>query len=687
MKHSFLMLMGGIISLSLLSGCAGKNKKSSTASETVPAFEVQNMDTTVSPGEDFFSYVNGSWIKNHPIPADKDAFSAFEEIFEKNRENIKTIIETAAQNKSAAPGSIDLKIGMFYNTGMDTVKIEKQGIEPLRDFLKRIDAMKNAADVQSTAAYFQTFGLSPFFYIFSNSDQKNSEMVIANIYQSGIGLPDRDYYFRTDESSKAIRKAYIDHLTKMFILLKDKPEVASKNAATVMKLETQLAKASFTHIENQDPQKTYNKMTLEALAKLTPNFDWKAYLKNIGYPQITEMNIYQPVFLKELSSMMNTVAVDDWKTFMRWYLINSAAAYLSRDFEDQNFDFYYRTLSGQEKKEPRWKLVLDETSGSLGEAIGQLYVKTYFPPEAKQKMIDLVNYLKISMRSRIENLAWIGAETKAEALAKLDKMNVKVGYPDKWRDYSALKISEDSYVLNKLQSGNFEFVYEMDKVGKPVDRTEWGMTPQTVNAYYSSAKNEIVFPAGILQPPMFNMDADDAINYGAIGMVIGHEMTHGFDNSGRQFDKDGNLRDWWTPADVKSFEAHTKILVDEYNQFEVLDSLFINGQMTLGENIADLGGATISLYAYKLSLNGKPAPELIDGFTGEQRFFLSMAQAWRTNMRDQQLRKRVLTDEHSPAKYRVNGTVFNMPEFYKAFPQVKEGDKLFRAEALRPVIW
>ncbi len=681
------MLLGGVLTLSLLSGCAGKNKKTDATGSVYPAFEVQNMDTTVNPGDDFFEYVNGTWIKNHPIPADKDSYSTFEEIFEKSREDIKAIIETAAKNTQATPGSIDKKIGMFYNTGMDTVKIDQAGVTPLDDFFKRIEAMKTAADVQSFSAYLQTFGLSPFFYVFSNADKKNSEMVIANIYQSGLGLPDRDYYFRTDEESKQLREAYMTHLTKMFVFLKDAPEVAAKNAQTIMKIETQLAKASLTQVENQDPQKTYNKMTVDALGKLTPNIDWKAYLKNIGYPEITEINIYQPGFLKELSSMMNTVAVDDWKAFMRWSLINSTAAYLSRDFEDQNFDFYYRTLSGQEQKEPRWKLVLDETSSSLGEAIGQLYVNKYFPPEAKQKMTDLVNNLKISMHSRIENLTWIGTETKAEALAKLDKMNVKVGYPDKWRDYSALKISEDSYVTNMLQSGNFEFTYEMNKVGKPVDRTEWSMTPQTVNAYYSPAQNEIVFPAGILQPPMFNLNADDAINYGAIGMVIGHEMTHGFDNSGRQYDKDGNLRDWWTPADVKSFNDHTKILVDEYNQFEVLDSLFINGQMTLGENIADLGGTTIAYYAYKLSLNGKTAPEPIDGFTGEQRFFLSMAQVWRTNMREQQLRKRVLTDEHSPAKYRVNGTVFNMPEFYQAFPKVKEGNKLYRAVAMRPVIW
>jgi putative endopeptidase len=687
MKNSFLMLSAGLVSLAIISGCNGNKKESADSVKHYPAFEVQNMDTTINPGDNFYTYVNGNWIKSHPIPPDKDSYSVFEELFERNRDNIKSIIEKAAQEKDAHVGSVNATIGLFYNTGMDTVKTDKLGASPLNELFSKIDGMKTPADVQSVVAYLQTLGVNPFFYIFPNADQKNSEMVIANIYQSGIGLPDRDYYFRTDEASRKIRDAYKVHLVKMFGLLKDQPNVATKNAEIVIALETRLAKASFTHVENQDPQKTYNKMTIDQLAKLTPNFNWPEYLANIGYPGISEMNIYQLVFLKELNAMMKTVPVQDWKTFLRWNLINHASAYLSRDFEDQNFDFYYKTLSGQEVKEPRWKLVLDETSSALGEAIGQLYVKEYFPPEAKQKMVELTGNLKVSLHQRIENLTWIGPETKKEAIAKLEKMVVKVGYPDKWRDYSGLKITGDSYIQNVLQSGNFEFVYSMNKVGKPVDRTEWEMTPQTVNAYYNPNKNEIVFPAGILQPPFFNLYADDAINYGGIGLVIGHEMTHGFDNMGRQFDKDGNLRDWWTPADVKSFEAHTQILVDEYNQFEVLDSVFVNGKLTLGENIADLGGATVSYNAYKLSLKGKPAPEPIDGFTGDQRFFLSFAQIWRNNMREQQLRKRVLTDEHSPAVCRVNGVVFNMPEFYAAFPQVNKGDKLYRDEAIRPVIW
>ena len=677
----------GIFYLAFLQACTSNVKNATETMKKYPSFDVQNMDTTIKPGDDFYTYTNGKWLKNNPIPADKNSRSSFDELVEKNRHDIREIIEEAAATRDVQAGSNTEKIGTFYNSGMDTVAIEKQGITPLKMFFEKIETIKNIADVQSVGAFFQTYQISPFFFMFSNQDSKNSTSVIAQCYQAGIGLPERDYYFNNDESTKKIRKKYLIHLTKMFELLKDNSIVAGKNAETIMKMETQLAKASFTNIENQDPRKTYNKVTIEGLNKLAPDINWKPYFTRVGYPTLSEVNIYQPGFMIELSNMMKSVPVEDWKTFLRWQLINSTAGYLNKDIADQNFDFYSRTLSGQEKMEPRWKLILDVTSNSLGESIGQLYVKKYFPPVAKQKMVDLVVNLKKSLRQRIENLSWMGPQTKLEALAKLDKMGVKVGYPDKWRDYSGLAISSQSYVLNVLNSQAFEFRYSMDKVGKPVDPTEWGMTPQTVNAYYNPNRNEIVFPAGILQPPFFNMDADDAINYGAIGMVIGHEMTHGFDNMGRQFDKDGNLRDWWTKDDSKSFDALAAMLIDQYNKYEVLDSTFVNGKHTLGENIADLGGATVAYNAYKLSLVGKDAPKPIDGFTNFQRFFLSYAQIWRNNMREEELRKRVKTDEHSPAKVRINGVVYNMPEFYAAFPVIKPGNKLFRTEEQRPVIW
>jgi putative endopeptidase len=676
-----------ILTMTLLLGCTGKVRNTSDMVKKYPAFDVQNMDTSIKPGDDFFTYVNGTWMKNNPIPADKNSRSTFDELFEKNRHDIREIIEEAAAAKDAKPGSVAEKIGLFYNSGMDSISLEKEGIAPLKTFFEKIESIRNVADIQAVGAYFQTSGISPFFAVFSNQDAKNSTSVIAGCFQAGIGLPERDYYFNNDEPTKKIREEYLKHLTKMFELMKDEPAIAEKNAQTVMKMETQLAKASFTNVENQDPQKTYNKVTIDELKKLAPNMDWKSYFVQIGYPEISEINIYQPGFMKELSTMMTSIPVDDWKTFLRWQLINNTAAYLSQEFVKQNFDFYYTTLSGQEKMEPRWKLVLDVTSNSLGEAIGQLYVTKYFPPIAKQEMTDLVMNLKKSLKSRIENLTWMGPETKLEAVAKLEKMGVKVGYPDKWRDYTGLMVSSQPYVLNMLNSQSFEFRYNMNKIGKPVDPNEWGMTPQTVNAYYNPNRNEIVFPAGILQPPFFNLNADDAVNYGAIGMVIGHEMTHGFDNQGRQYDKDGNLRDWWTKDDSKAFEEHTNMLVDQYNHYEVLDSTFINGKLTLGENIADLGGCTVAYNAYKLSLQGKEAPNPIDGFNNYQRFFLSYAQIWRTNMRDKALRKRVKTDEHSPAKVRINGVVYNMPEFYAAFPGIKQGDKLFRPAEQRPVIW
>ena len=680
-------IMIGILTLALMQGCTSNVKNKVETVKKYPPFDVQNMDTKIKPGDDFYSYTNGAWLKNNPIPADKNSRSTFDELIEKNRHDIREIIEEAAATKDVHQGSNTEKIGKFYNSGMDTVSIEKKGIAPLKIFFDKIEAIKNISDVQSVGAYFQSYAISPFFSLFSNQDSKNSTSIIAQCFQAGIGLPDRDYYFTNDESTKKIREKYLIHLTKMFGLLGDEPNAAVKNAQTVMKMETQLAKSSFTNVENQDPQKTYNKVTIDGLNKLAPNIDWKSYFTQVGYPGLSEVNIYQPSFMIELSNMMKNVPVADWKTFLRWQLINSTAGNLNKAFENQNFDFYYKTLSGQEKMEPRWKLILDMTSNSLGETIGQLYVKKYFPPAAKQKMTDLVMNLKKSLKQRIENLSWMGPQTKLEALAKLDKMGVKVGYPDKWRDYSGLVISSESYVRNVLSSQAFEFRYTMDKVGKPVDPTEWGMTPQTVNAYYNPFRNEIVFPAGILQPPFFNVDADDAVNYGAIGMVIGHEMTHGFDNLGRQFDKDGNLRDWWTKEDSKSFDAHADMIVEQYNHYEVLDSAFVNGKHTLGENIADLGGATVAFNAYKLSLEGKEAPNPIDGFTNFQRFFLSYAQIWRTNMRDEELRKRVKTDEHSPAKVRINGVVYNMPEFYAAFPDIKPGDKLFRAPEQRPVIW
>lgn len=673
-----------VLAISII-GCKGYHNKKDLSSSEV--FSVKNMDLNIKPGDDFFGYVNGTWIKNHPIPQDKSSFDAFEELSEKNRRDLLDIFKEVSGTKNSSSDPISRKIGDLYNSGMDTIKIEQLNIKPLDDFYSRVDNIKTIADVQDVASYLQQYGIAPFFSVFPNPDQKNSSMMIANTWQAGIGLPDRDYYFKKDDASKKIREAYIDHLTKMFELLNDKPETASLNAQKIFRIETQFADSSFTNVENQDPQKTYNKFTVSELETLASDFNWRLFLKNIGYTDITVFNIRQPSFIRGLDKLLKSVSVEDWKTFLRWKIINRYAAYLSKKFEKQNFEFYNKVLSGEKAMPPRWKRILDITSHRMGEAVGQLYVRKYFPPEAKQKMLILTDNLKKSLKNRIENLTWMGPETKNEALAKLEKIIIKIGYPDRWRDYSGLEIKEDEYLSNIIRSNKFEFSYNMNKVGKPVDRVEWEMTPQTIDAYYDETKNEIVFPAAILQPPFFNKNADDAINYGAIGQVIGHEMTHGFDNMGRQFDKDGNLRDWWTPKDDQEFKDHTSILVNQFNKYEVLDSLFINGKLTLGENIADFGGLTVAYYAYQASLADKGTPESIDGFTGNQRFFLSFAQIWRGTKRNELLRTLVSIDEHSPNKYRVNGTVFNMPEFYAAFPDIGPNDKLFRPIEQRPVIW
>jgi putative endopeptidase len=499
-------------------------------------------------------------------------------------------------------------------------------------------------------------------------------------------MPDRDYYLSDDPRSKELREKYLLHLKNMFVLIGDSPDVATKNAATIMRMETQLAKASKTRVEQRDPVANYNKLTIEDLQRQTAGFDWKLYFDGIGLPSIKDVNVGQPAFLVEVSKMFKEVPVEDWKVFLRWKLIHGAASFLSTAFDNENFDFYGKTLSGTEKMKDRWKRVTNITSSCLGEAVGELFVKKYFPLEAKEKMLKLVGNLKVALEQRIKGLTWMTDVTKAKAIEKLAKMNVKIGYPDKWRDYSKLDITADSYVMNVFKSSKFDFEYELAKIGKPVDRGEWHMTPQTVNAYYSPNMNEIVFPAAILQPPFFNVNADDAVNYGAIGVVIGHEMTHGFDDQGRQYDKDGNLQDWWTEEDAKNFNEKVAVLVAEADNYVELDSIHLDGKLTLGENIADFGGLTVALTALKNASNNNLETPKADGFTPLQRYFISFAQIWRQNIRDKDLMRRIKEDVHSPGDYRVNGALPNVPEFYQAFG-IKEGDKLFIATEKRALIW
>ena len=677
------MAAAGIIALAIGTGGCGVKGKEKTAE---PALSAANMDTTVKAGDDFYKFANGNWLKNNPVPAEYSRYGAFEVLEEENYTQLKTILADASADKKAVAGSVNQKIRDFYNSGMDTVKIEKDGIGPLKAELDMINAFSTSADVQKMLIQQHASGNYPLFYLYSAPDDKNSNQVIANTYQAGLGLPDMDYYLSDETRSKEIRASYLKHMAKMFVLAGSTPEQAAKDADIVMKIETNLAKISSTRLELRDPKANYNKTDLAGLQKMAPGIDWKAYFDGIKLTATSEINVGQPKFITGMAAMINTVPVADWKIYFRWDLINSAASSLSADFDKEHFAFYGTVLTGAKEQRPRWKRMIDQTSSSLGEAVGQLYVQKFFPPDAKKRMIELVSNLKISLGERIAGLAWMTDVTKKEAEAKLAKINVKIGYPDKWIDYSSLTIGTDSYYSNKKNSRQFETNRSIAKIGKPVDRSEWGMTPQTINAYYSPNMNEIVFPAAILQPPFFFMNADDAVNYGAIGMVISHEMTHGFDDQGRQYDKDGNLHDWWIAQDSKNFEAKTKVLVEQYDNYKMLDDLHVDGKLTLGENIADLGGMNVAYNGLQKALKGKNMDAKIDGFTTDQRFFLSYAQVWRANTRDEETMRRLKEDVHSPAETRVNAIVYNIPAFYTAF-NIKPEDKRYIAPENRADIW
>jgi putative endopeptidase len=657
------------------------------------AFEPGSMNLSVKPGDDFYEYAEGDWIKSHPVPSDKSRYGEFEIVEDRTYDRVKRIVESAANNTSALEGSLEQKIGDFYRVGMDNATLEKQRLDPIKDELKMIDNISNTSDIQAVSTQMMDYGMDPFFSIYAAPDKKNSKVMIATLTQGGLSLPDRnyqdrDFYLRQDNESIKTREQYVAHVSRMFVFLGDSQETAENNARTVMRIETRFANASFTNVDNNDEIKTYNKMNLEELQAFAPGINWSRLFSVLGRPEVAEINIRNPSFFKELSKALQDESVADWKTFLRWKLILATSPYLSSDLEEEHFDFYGRKLSGQQEMKPRWKRVIDAENNAIGEAIGRIYVESYFDPDSKARMQAMVCNLKKAFRERIQNLTWMEPETRKKALMKLEALDVQVGYPDEWLNYSELEVKNDSYVRNALRASKFEFHHGsdgLDRIGKPVDRKLWEMNPQETNAYADPNKVIIVFPAGVLQPPFFNKDADDAVNYGAIGAIIGHEMTHHFDSQGRKFDASGNLTDWWTPKDADNFDKSTQVLVDEYNKFEVLPGLNVNGNLTLPENIADFGGLTMAYHAYKLSL--KEEPETIDGFTGDQRFFLCFAQMWRESDTNESLRTLALIDTHSPNRFRVNGVVFNVPEFYKAFPGVKTVDKLYRPESERPVIW
>jgi putative endopeptidase len=670
----------------MLLGITSCNNPTQMKNETiVPAIDLANMDLNVKPGDDFFRYVNGTWMKNNEIPPEYSQYGAFTILYENNQVQLRTLVEEVSAQKDAKNGSVSQKIRDLYNSGMDSARINEVGVKAIENEIAEIEAINSIEGVQAFIANMHSIGEYPLFYVYSGADQTNSSMEIANFYQGGLSLPDVSYYLSDDERSAEMRTQYIDHLTKMFILKGDDEIKAKQQAETILKVETEIAKNSKTRLELRDPIANFNKMELSGLQEISPKFDWKMYFTQIGVPNPGEINIGQVPFIEGISQLMENISVDEWKTYLMWNLLDNSANYLSDDFVNQNFEFFGKTLSGRQELQPRWKRVLAVTSGRLGEAIGQLYVEKHFPPEAKDRMVVLVENLRLAFGERIKNLDWMTDETKVKALNKLDAITVKVGYPDEWRDYSALTIVPDNYIQNARNSRAFEFAYNISKIGKPVDKKEWGMTPQTVNAYYNPSNNEIVFPAGILQPPFFNKDADDAVNYGAIGVVIGHEMTHGFDDQGRQYDQDGNLNDWWTEEDAIRFKEKTNKLVEIFNNYIELDSLHVDGELTLGENIADLGGLSISYDAMQKAFNGK-TPEPIDGFTADQRFYLGYGQVWRQNIRDKELMRRLKEDVHSPGDSRVNVPTFNLDTFIAAF-DIQPTDKLWIPVENRAKIW
>ena len=681
MKNYTLSLFSAL----LLTGCSAgsSNMETKTEDKTLSSgIEMSNFDTSVRPQDDIYQYVNGTWLANTEIPADKSNYGSFTELRDMSDERLKSIIDAASTGEEEQSEEM-LKVGAFYRSYMNTDLIEELGITPLAGELSKIQSVSSYDDLLDLFVQIQKKGVKTPIGISVSQDSKETTRYILYANQSGLGLPDRDYYLKEGERFDTIREKYEEHIANIFTLAGI--DDAKSKAERVMEIETGLAEHQWTRVENRDRDKTYNKYDLAGLNELTPNFDWKAFYAGIGVAETQEVVVRQPSYLEGFNKKWKEVSVDDWKVYFTWHLYDAFAAELNADFVDANFDMYSKTLNGIEENLPRWKRGVSAVDLILGEAVGKIYVQKHFTPAAKERMVELVHNLEAAMEERLKGLEWMGEETKAQALIKLSKFSSKIGYPDVWKDYSDLEIKEDDLIGNYLRYNKFVDDKAMAKLPGPIDRNEWFMNPQTVNAYYNPSMNEVVFPAAILQPPFFNMQADDAVNYGGIGAVIGHELSHGYDDQGRKSDGDGNLKEWWTEEDEKKFNERAQVMIDQFSAFSPLDSVYLNGELTLGENIGDMAGLTVAYRAYKNSLNGKEAP-LIDGLTGDQRFFIGWAQVWRRNMREKALRQRILTDPHSPGNYRVTGALQNMPEFYEAF-DVKEGDKMFIPVEKRVKIW
>jgi len=680
-KFSVLFIAGVFMASIFITSC----QKNNTGTEKFDGIDTTNIDHSIKPQDNFYGYAVGNWVKNNPVPADQTSWGAFMELYEKTNKQVKGIISTVLKVKSAKKGSIEQLVRDFYKTGMDSAKIEKLGLKPVESEFEKIQNIKNKKDFVKVAAHMHLTSSAPLFSFGSTTDEKNSRFVIAGLSQGGIGLPDRDYYTNKDKRSKQVREKYVEYMQKMFELYGDTEKTAKAEAAAVMKIETKLAEHSRTRVERRDPKKNYNAFTFVQLKKLAPNFDWNTFFVSQGIAPPKKTDVGQPEFFTNLNKMIKSVKLKDWKDYLKWNLLRRVAPYVNSAFVDESFNFGSKFMRGAKMMRPRWKRVLSTTNRALGEAVGQLYVKKYFPEQAKVRAKAIVKTLLSSMGKSIKNNAWMSDKTKKLALIKLDSFHVKIGYPDKWKDYSKLKIGTDSYIQNVMRANEFATKKDLAKIGKPADKAEWEMNPQTVNAYYNPVNNEIVFPAAILQYPFYDVRSDDAVNYGGMGAVIGHEITHGFDDQGRQYDADGNIKDWWTKADAKKYNERAQKIINQFNSYEPLKGIHINGELTQGENIADLGGLTISFAAFKNTKQYKENKK-IDGFTPAQRFYLSWANVWKGNIRDKALKVRLKTDPHSPGKYRVLGPLSNLTGFYKAF-NVKVGEAMRRQKDLRVKIW
>ncbi len=680
MKKTFLLLMTATMMTTAVN-----------AQKVTSGIKMSNLDKTANPTEDFYQYACGGWMKANPLDAEHSRYGSFDKLADDNQKHLKEIILETAKAKNE-PGSVADKIAMLYNIGMDSVRLQQQGAEPIRPYLRNILVLHTRDEVLHHLSQLHKIGIYPFFGLFGEADYENAKMNLAWLYQTGIGMGDRDYYLKDDAHNREIREAYLKLMAKEFALsgYDQMCGISAQDLAEmVMALETRLAKAQYDNLTNRDPFKTFNKMTVTEADAKVPALKLPQYFSWMGLPSLSALNMAQPEYFEEVNTIMASEYLQTIKAYYAWNVINAAAGYLSDDFVMANFEFYGRTMSGTEQIRPRWKRCVSTVNGALGEALGQLYVKKYFPPEAKKRMVTLVENLQVAFGQRIKEADWMDNTTKARAQEKLDAILVKIGYPDKWRDYSGLEIKNDSYFANIIRSNIFDVKYMLGKIDKPVDRNEWQMTPQTVNAYYNPTTNEICFPAAILQPPFFDMKADDAANYGAIGVVIGHEITHGFDDQGRNYDKDGNLADWWSPADAENFKRNSQVIVNAFNAVKVLDDpeTYANGELTLGENIADNGGLHISYLAMQNAIAKKQVKnKAMDGFTPAQRFFLAYAAVWASNIRPQAILQLTTMDVHALARNRVNVTLPHITEFHEAF-EIKPGNKMWLAPEKRAKLW